>query len=158
MSAQELLLLISGIISSILSFVGVVLGLTAQASVQRALKKKTTAEAREIDASAANKLVDAALTIKDNAMELNEPLRLALENERKIYREALAQERKERKEELESERNKRLALELIVNQNSKELTELRADYEWLYEGATVLTHQLKSQKIEPLFNLNEKRK
>lgn len=142
---------LAAVVSPILSFIGLTLGIRANRKMSDAIAEKREAESKDISATATDRLVDTALG-------LNEPLRLALKNEREIFNAALADERAARKEESVNAQNQITALQLIVNQNSKDLHELRADYEWLMRGATALSHQVQSLNAVPVFNVNERRK
>jgi len=149
------------VLSPILSFAGLVLGLLANDSVQRALKKKTNAEAHDVNASAADRLVDTALG-------LNEPLRQALEEERKIYRQELANERRLRHEELgeerrlrieelEQERGKRRELEAKFLAMTREMQTVKRRNAELTEWVGLLVGQVQELGHSPMPDPGEKR-
>jgi len=125
------------VISPVLSFAGLVLGLRANRAVQKSIVEKTTAEAASVDAEAKKKgaekeAVDAETTDKliKTAMGFIDPLR----------------------KELADERQKRIELETKVNVMDKEMEQMRWNNARLMAGVTQLVHQVKSIGHTPVFD------
>ena len=173
MTTYEFILALVAGVGIVMSSVGMVLGLMSRRDMKEIAKAKGSAQVQGIQASTTDQLVSAALSIKDDALELNAPLRKALASERQTFQEeiererqarniAVTEERRLREEALAAGRLAFNALEVKMAAELKMVTDemkiVKRRNAELTEWVGLLVGQLHDANIVPVPDPGDKRK